>query len=70
MEQKRPKEGLWGRQNNMIGDTPRTASLHIRIDVERKAAYAEAAKKEGLKLSAWLIKHLDELIEKNKNNLK
>lgn len=46
-------------QNAQKDDIPATAQIQMRVTPERKERYVMQAKREGLKLSEWIQKHMD-----------
>lgn len=43
---------------NAQNDLPADCHIHIRINCQLKSLYVKQAQKEGMKLSAWMIKTL------------
>ncbi|MDY0208065.1 MAG: hypothetical protein RBR82_15800 [Pseudomonas sp.] len=56
-----PPRGFHGNLGNLNaqGDLPADSSIQLRVNSQIKASYVKQAQREGLKLSAWIIKTLD-----------
>lgn len=57
----RPPRGFHGNLGNLNaqGDLPADSTIQFRVNSQIKASYVKQAQREGLKLSAWIIKTLD-----------
>lgn len=45
--------------DNAARDEPADTWLQVRLNARQKARYVKQAQQEGLKLSAWVLRHLD-----------
>lgn len=67
-----PPRGFHGNIGNLNaqGDLPADSSIQFRVNSQVKSSYVKQAQREGLKLSAWIIKVLDtELNNKQRRRL-
>lgn len=57
----KPPRGFHGNLGNLNaqGDLPADSSIQFRVNSQVKASYVKQAQREGMKLSAWIIKTLD-----------
>ena len=64
----KPPHGFHGNLGNLNaqGELPADSSIQFRVNSQVKASYVKQAQKEGLKLSAWIIKTLDATIAHEK----
>lgn len=64
-----PPRGFHGNLGNLNaqGELPADSSIQFRVNSQVKASYVKQAQREGLKLSAWIIKTLD--AEANKESV-
>ena len=51
-----------GNTNAQIGEEPSTSFIHARFTPTDKANWVRAAQSEGLKLTEWIVKHLNKSI--------
>lgn len=60
----KPPRGFHGNLGNLNaqGELPADSSIQFRVNSQVKASYVEQAQREGLKLSAWIIKSLEAAI--------
>ena len=65
----KPPRGFHGNLGNLNaqGDLPADSSIQFRVNSQVKASYVKQAQREGMKLSAWIIKTLD--AEANKESV-
>lgn len=63
----KPKHGMTGQQNAMKGSEPATERLIVRCTPTMKKIYQEEAKAQGLNLSEWVIRVLNE--QKSKSEI-
>lgn len=63
--QGKPPTGFHGNIGNLnaCGELPADSQLQIRLNRQVKARYVKQAQKEGMKLSQWVLKTLDEAIK-------
>ena len=56
-----PPRGFHGNLGNLNaqGELPADSSIQFRVNSQVKASYVKQAQREGMKLSAWIIKTLD-----------
>ena len=66
----KPPRGMHANLGNLNaqGDLPADTQLQLRLNSAAKARYVKAAKRDGLKLSAWVIKHLDAAVDSSVDN--
>jgi hypothetical protein len=57
----KPPRGFHGNLGNLNaqGELPADSSIQFRVNSQVKASYVKQAQRDGLKLSAWIIKTLD-----------
>ena len=57
----RPPRGFHGNLGNLNaqGELPADSQMQIRLNSQVKARYVKQAQREGMKLSAWVLKNLD-----------
>lgn len=51
--------GMLGNKNAQIGELPADSWLQVRLNSQVKSKYVKQAQKEGMNLSAWIIKTLN-----------
>ncbi|RZN37353.1 hypothetical protein FEK48_23885 [Escherichia sp. E2593] len=49
--------------NALKDKTPATAQIQMRVTPERKNRYVRQAQTEGMKLTDWIQKHMDEVCD-------
>lgn len=62
----KPPRGAHGNlgSRNAAGDVDLDSWLQVRVNSKQKAGWVKAAQREGLKLSGWVTKTLDEAVGK------
>lgn len=61
---KRNTENYKGNTNAMKRKQLATAQVQIRTTPDRKFRYVRQAEREGLRLTEWMTKHLDDVCDK------
>ncbi len=68
----KPPRGFHGNIGNLNaqGDLPANSTLQMRLNSQLKSSYVKQAQKEGLKLTEWVLKTLNEKVAESgeKNN--
>ena len=54
--------GMLGNKNAQLGELPADSQIQIRLNSQVKSRYVKQAQKERMKLSAWVLKTLNEAI--------
>ncbi|OXS14893.1 hypothetical protein CGX12_11780 [Zobellella denitrificans] len=62
-----PPRGFHGNLGNLNaqGELPADSQMQIRLNSQVKARYVKKAQREGMKLSAWVLKTLDAACQDN-----
>ena len=61
------KKGYKGNTNAQKGETKATAHINIRCEPSDKEKWTQKAKDEGIKLTEWIVKKLNERGQDHEN---